>query len=85
MATKKATTTDDFTSDSPVQVAGEGQTLAGPPAEGDTPTRAVGDPAPDTANLTGSEPAKPTDKPVKMKSPWGSDVTVSSDIAHHFK
>jgi len=85
MAVKKATTTDDLKGDSPVTVAGEGETLAGPPAEGDTPTRTVGDPAPDTANLTGSEPTDPSDKPVKMKSPWGSQVTVSSDIAQHFK
>ena len=75
MAVKKATTT----SDSPVTVAGEGEVLGGPPADGPTPTVQVGDPVPDTLNLTGSEPDKPADKPVTMTSPWGSKVTVSSD------
>ena len=80
MAQKKAVTTSDFKPTEPV--------LAGPVAEGETPTVDVATTAGDVstdANLTDSGPDKPSDKPVKIKDPWGGNVTVSSDIAHHFK
>ena len=80
MAVKKAVTTSDFKAPEPV--------LGGPPAESETPTvdvAATASSAPEGANLSESGPDKPTDKPVSMKSPWGSAVTVSSEIAHHFK
>lgn len=78
MAVRKATTTDDLTaSDEPV--------LAGPVAEGPTPTVPVGDPVPDSANLTDDGPRDPDDKAVSLGvSPWGSKITVSSDIVDRF-
>jgi hypothetical protein len=62
MATRKVNTNDD------------GQVVADPP----TPTIAPGDPAPDTANLTDSEPDAPG-KTTNLTSPWGSKVTVAAD------
>ena len=62
--------------------------FAGPPAEGPTPTVDVATDAgsaPEDANLTDSGPDEPSDKPVKFKSPWGSNITVSSEVADAFK
>lgn len=70
MAVKKATTTQDV--------------LAGPPAEGATPTVPVGDPAPETANLTGDGPDE-APKAVKFESPYGTVFTVGEDRAETFK
>jgi hypothetical protein len=62
--------------------------FAGPPADGPTPTVDVttdAGSAPAEANLTEDGPAQPSDKPVKFQSPWGSSITVSSDVAEAFK
>jgi hypothetical protein len=61
--------------------------FGGPPAEGPTPTIDVAagpDEAPTEANLTDDGPDEVTGEPVKFTSPWGSNITVSSEIAGAF-
>lgn len=78
MAVNKATTRADLGAD-------EEPVLAGPVADGPTPTVPVGDPVPDSLNLTDDGPRDPKDEPVSLgESPYGSKFTVSSEIVDRF-